>query len=428
MSNKTYTTHKTYTMETLIQITGVQYACQGADIPAVMAAMQQEKPEVLLVMEQTHDYGTIVRALVGTQYRGVVSRFDLEQVLGVMRHNGVAVLVGKVADADCEGRCYNISLAGDYTAPDCPAPSATDLWTGWSWTGAPLLEATPEESRLEISLKVALSELRRGSKAGKRTMMEHLMLVLHLMQWDVSHETQEQLSQIRRLVQQHPDSDVRALAPQLRHDLTALGSRERTRQFRDCYLPHLRSGVATQRMYRQWCAIHADELSNPHQRKPAMVRELQAIEDCLKRLPADLYYQTNQFGALMHRLLYLHVPRQKLTMLLSALVLRHLLREQLGLADEHQAAVVAEVDNYLVWQLVPVFQGNADYAREFLTLVRGQLPTEITHLVCLWVKSNRICRTHCHRRLWTILHEAGIYKPTESNWNMQVVVRKAQGA
>ena len=28
-------------METLIQITGVQYACQGADIPAVMAAMQQ---------------------------------------------------------------------------------------------------------------------------------------------------------------------------------------------------------------------------------------------------------------------------------------------------------------------------------------------------------------------------------------------------
>ena len=50
MSYKTYTTHKTYTMETLIQITGVQYACQGADIPAVMAAMQQEKPEVLLVM------------------------------------------------------------------------------------------------------------------------------------------------------------------------------------------------------------------------------------------------------------------------------------------------------------------------------------------------------------------------------------------
>ena len=425
MSYKTYTT---YAMENLIQITGVQYACQGADIPAVMAAMQQEKPEVLLVMEQTHDYGTIVRALVGTQYRGVVSRFDLEQVLGVMRHNGVAVLVGRVADADCEGRCYNISIAGDYTAPDAPAPSVADIWSDWSWAGAPLLEASAEESRLEISLKVALCELRRGSLAGKGTMLEHLMLVLHLMQWDVSHETQEQLSQIRRLVQQHPDADVRALAPQLRHSLTALGSRQRTGQFQDCYLPHLRGGAAARQMYRQWCAIHADELGNPHLRRPAMVRELRAIEDCLKRLPADLYYQTNQFGALMHRLLYLHVPRQKLTMLLSALVLRHLLREQLGLPDGYQAADDAEVDSYLVWELVPVFNGDADAAREFLTLVRGQLPTEITHLVCLWVRENRISRSHCHRRLWTILHRAGIYKPTESNWNMQVIVRKAPGS
>ena len=374
-------------METLIQITGVQYACQGADIPAVMAAMQQEKPEVLLVTEQTHDFGTIVRALVGTQYRGVVSRFDLEHVLGVMQQNGVTVLVGKVKDTDCEGRCYSISIGGDYNTQDCPAPSATDLWADWSWAGAPLLEGSPEGSRLEVSLKVTLS------------------LVLH-----------------------HPDADVQALAPQLRHALAALGSDERTRQFRDVYLPHLCSGAAADRMYRQWCAIHADELGNPHLRRSAMVGELQTIEECLKRLPADLYYQTNQFGALMHRLLYLHVPRQKLTMLLSALVLRHLLREPLGLADEHQAAAVAEVDSYLLWQMTPVFNGNTDDAREFLMLVRGQLPTEITHLVCLWVRNKRICRTHCHRRLWTILHEAGIYKPTESNWNMQVNVGKAPRA
>ena len=415
-------------METLIQITGVQYACQGADIPAVMAAMQQEKPEVLLVTEQTHDFGTIVRALVGTQYRGVVSRFDLEHVLGVMQQNGVTVLVGKVKDTDCEGRCYSISIGGDYNTQDCPAPSATDLWADWSWAGAPLLEGSPEGSRLEVSLKVTLSELRRGSTMSKRTMLEHFMLVLHLMQWDVSHETQTLLGQIRQLVLHHPDANVQALAPQLRHALAALGSDERTRQFRDVYLPHLCSGAAADRMYRQWCAIHADELGNPHLRRSAMVGELQTIEECLKRLPADLYYQTNQFGALMHRLLYLHVPRQKLTMLLSALVLRHLLREPLGLADEHQAAAVAEVDSYLLWQMTPVFNGNTDNAREFLMLVRGQLPTEITHLVCLWVRNKRICRTHCHRRLWTILHEAGIYKPTESNWNMQVNVGKAPRA
>jgi len=81
-------------MKALIQITGVQYACTENDIDAVMAAMEKEKPEVLLVTEQTHDYGIIVRAVVGTAYRGVVSRFDLELVLGMMHHDGTPVLVG----------------------------------------------------------------------------------------------------------------------------------------------------------------------------------------------------------------------------------------------------------------------------------------------------------------------------------------------
>lgn len=71
-------------MKTLIQITGLQYSCGEADIHSVMAALEREKPEVLLVTEHTHDFGIIVRALIGTAYRGVVSRFDLELVLRMM--------------------------------------------------------------------------------------------------------------------------------------------------------------------------------------------------------------------------------------------------------------------------------------------------------------------------------------------------------
>ena len=202
-------------METLIQITGVQYACNEADVGAVMSALERQKPEVLLVTEQTHDFGIIVRALVGTAYRGVVSRFDLEHVLCMMQHNGTSVLVGRVTDTDCEGRCYNISVSGDYPTPSGNPDDSTSIWTEWQWTGAPLMDSNPEDCRLDISLKVVLAELRRSGSMNKQTLLEHLALILQLAQWDVCQETQQQLSQIRQLVNRHADPDVRALAPKL---------------------------------------------------------------------------------------------------------------------------------------------------------------------------------------------------------------------
>lgn len=415
-------------METIVQITGVQYACSGGDVSAVMAEMEREKPEVLLVKEQTHDFGIIVRALVGTQYRGVVSRFDLEQVLGMMQHGGVPVLVGRVKDVYREGLCYNICLSGDYAVPDCPVPSVPDLWTEWRWAGAPLLDGSPDDCRLDISLKVALSELQRGSDMNKQTLLEHLSLVLQLARWDVSHETQQQLSLLRRLVRQHDDADVRAVSPLLRHCLTSLGSTGRTAQFRDVYLPQLCYSKEAERMYRQWCAIHKEELSDVRQLRPAIVRQVRTIDESLKQLPADLYYEKDQFGTFMHRLLYLRVPRSKLVMLLSALVLRHLLKRQLGQTEDAADDVVEDVDYYTLQNLTPIFLGNADNAREFLLLARGQKPTNITRMVCLWVREKRISAAMCHRPLWTILHEAGIYGPTESNWNMQVTSKGGRGA
>lgn len=408
-------------METLIQITGVQYACGEANVHDLMAEIEQEKPEVLLVTEQTHDYGIIVRALVGTAYRGVVSRFDLEEVLRIMRHNDTAVLVGKVADTDSEGRCYNIRISGDYPTPGDNTESTPDIWSDWHWTGAPLLDNNPEDCRLDISLKVALTELRRSGSMNKQTLLEHLALILQLAKWDVSHETQQQLSQIRQMVSRHDDPDIRALAPQLRRTLTALGSTERTRQFQETYLPHLCQSTEAERMYLQWYAIHRTELSNIHLWQPTIEKQLEAIETCLIQLPADLCYQKDDFGALMHRLLYADVPRRKLLMLLSAIVLRRQLRKLLGLDED----ITDNDDHMLLLKLAPIFYGDIDNARAFLLLVKDQRATDITYLVCLWIKEKRICPSHCRRPLWTLLHEAGIYKPTESNWNMQIDIRKA---
>ena len=412
-------------METLIQITGVQYNCEEADIPAIMTDMERQKPEVLLVTEQTHDFGIIVRALVGTAFRGVVSRFDLEHVLHMMEHVGTAVLVGRVTETDLEGRCYNISISGDYPTPNDTFGNSHDIWADWHWTGAPLLDCSPDDSRLDISLKVALTELRRSGSMNRQTLLEHLALILKFAKWDVSRETQQQLSQIRQLVSHHPDPDVRAIAPQLRRTLTDMGGTLRTEQFQDIYLPQLCQSAAAERMYRLWCNIHKAELSDVEQWQQAITRQIEAIEACLLLLPAELYYQKDTFGALMHRLLYLNVPRRKLLMLLSAIVLRRLLRKQLGLSEEETNVEDEEGDRELTLRLAPIFNGNTDNASEFLLLAKDLKSTAITRLVSLWVKEKRICSTHCHRPLWTILHDAGIYLPTEANWNMQLDIRKS---
>ncbi|MBO7119178.1 MAG: hypothetical protein J6W03_02515 [Bacteroidaceae bacterium] len=411
-------------MKTLIQVTGVRYACEQDNILAVMAALEEQKPEVLLVTEHTHDFGIIVRALIGTQYRGVVSRFDLEHVLAMMRHDSTSVLVGQLEETSPEGLCYTVGITGDYPTPDIPNDTPACVWTDWNWTGAPLMDVSPDDRRLDISLKVALAELRNAGRMNKQTLLEHLDIVMRLARWDVSKETQEQLSELRRLVGQHADNDIRALAPQLRHTLTALGSKKRGREFADTYWPELLRSSEAEQMRRLWSNLHKAELSDIKEWQPAITRQLDAIDDALMSLPADLCYQKDHFESLMHRLLYLDIPRRKLLMLLSALVLRQLLRNWLGLSEDDTTNSDREDERRLIVRLAPIFYGNTDSVREFLLLAKGKKNLDIIFLTNLWIRDKRICSDHCHRPLWTALHDAGIYTATESNWNSLLNVRR----
>ncbi|MDE5739198.1 MAG: hypothetical protein K2H92_02660 [Bacteroidaceae bacterium] len=74
----------------------------------------------------------------------------------------------------------------------------------------------------------------------------------------------------------------------------------------------------------------------------------------------------------------------------------------------------------IVNQLKPIFFGIEEDAREFLTRIQGMKPKQITDLVNQLVENKKISEVSCHRALWTVLHNHGIYMPTESNWNMQV--------
>ena len=70
--------------------------------------------------------------------------------------------------------------------------------------------------------------------------------------------------------------------------------------------------------------------------------------------------------------------------------------------------------------LKPMFFGSDDEAKSFLTGIQGMKPTQITAKVNQLVGEKKISEMSCHRDLWKVLHDCGIYAPTESNWNQQV--------
>lgn len=82
------------------------------------------------------------------------------------------------------------------------------------------------------------------------------------------------------------------------------------------------------------------------------------------------------------------------------------------LTDDEQA-IVAE--------LKVCFWGDEEQAARFYGAIKGGMKNaEITAMVNRLVEERIISEGTCHRDLWTILHNHGLYTASESNWNMQV--------
>ena len=74
----------------------------------------------------------------------------------------------------------------------------------------------------------------------------------------------------------------------------------------------------------------------------------------------------------------------------------------------------------LTTKLKPMFYGNERSTNDFLNRIQGMKPTQITALVNQLVKEKKLSDLSCHRDLWQVLHDEGLYTKSESNWNQQV--------
>lgn len=82
--------------------------------------------------------------------------------------------------------------------------------------------------------------------------------------------------------------------------------------------------------------------------------------------------------------------------------------------------VLSPDEDALLVQLLPMFYGSEDNAKAFLGSIQGMKGKQITDMVNMLIAEKKLSELSCHRDLYTVLHDAGIYDKSESNWNMQV--------
>ena len=92
------------------------------------------------------------------------------------------------------------------------------------------------------------------------------------------------------------------------------------------------------------------------------------------------------------------------------------------LSDEEkkEEIVLSPGEDALLAQLLPMFYGSEDNAKTFLGSIQGMKGKQITDMVNMMIAEKKLSELSCHRDLYTVLHDAGIYDKSESNWNMQV--------
>jgi len=88
--------------------------------------------------------------------------------------------------------------------------------------------------------------------------------------------------------------------------------------------------------------------------------------------------------------------------------------------EKEEEIVLSPGEDALLAQLLPMFYGSEDNAKEFLGSIRGMKGKQITDMVNMMITKKKLSELSCHRDLYTVLHNAGIYDKSESNWNMQV--------
>lgn len=344
-----------------------------------------------------------VAAYVGADMVGYVARLDLDVAWAAMKGMGTKVLRGEIESA----KAYSLVFGCEVDCVDERTTAATALPEGWQYTGPmmPELELWHRLDYLGGEMEMMLAE----ERVDVEGFMELFEAFCRLAPYDVS---SEMMMCRRRLLYRLEDSyepkllDAADALEELSqrmggdHGMAALGR----------WMKHELPASKEAQAMRSWVV-------SPTTRTEIMM--------AAASLPSGLMMEWQTDEVEFARLLYgMHLSRERVHQVLSCLVW---LDNNVGPLDtqvleggQNRVQAALEALDELVQQLKPIFWGDEAAALEFLRAVRKARPKQITTTVNEWVAAKRISPQSCHRDLWKVLNEAGIYTPSESNWNQQV--------
>lgn len=270
--------------------------------------------------------------------------------------------------------------------------------------------------------------------------------------FDMSQETTVLLNELCYRLETSDTDDAERLLEMVEAASTRRRSRHNREAIRAWINEMMESAMANEQMMcyqnRRKLDLHTATLTDEQ-----IAADLISYEEELLSMPCDLGKFIDEPEQLLHCTFYKNISREKQEELLSQLVLRNSMKEYLycSLCTETETGVDAieeediaeDVSNedaieepvtdaaddgvddddprkQLVDELSPIFRHSHQQARDFLVEIEGMKPCMITQHVSRLMRERKVDEYLCHRPLWKILHDRGIYKPSESNWNKRI--------
>ena len=341
-----------------------------------------------------------VAAFVEADMVGYVARTDLDKVWGAMLGMDVRVLRGKVESAKAYSLVFTASVEHVFEG----FKITTSLPDSWHYAG-PLMPELEMWQRLDY-LGEEMEAMLTEERVDDDSVMVLFKAFCKLACYDVSSEMLAMRCRLRDAFAACHGTSLQEAAGRLEELSQRMGGdhgMEAVGLWMKHELPKAREAQAMLR-----------EVISDHVRAEAMTMTAS--------LPDGLLTEWRTNATQFARQLYgMHLTRDMLRSVLSCLIwLDNNSLSHTSTAEQSRLQMGLQVWDELMRSLKPIFWGDEAMALEFLTAARKAKPKQITAMVNEWVAAKRISEQSCHRDLGLILHEAGIYTPSESNWNQQV--------
>ena len=177
------------------------------------------------------------------------------------------------------------------------------------------------------------------------------------------------------------------------------------------HLDRLRhDGSVNLHLYAKYCKAFLDEKDFADADQDKLESEYKRLVGWFKDMEWSEMKNPRNLEAMGLKVNYLGLSRQELYELYSVLLVIE--RIEPFLPDTSTDEVID--------RLTPIFFNVRKEALKFYNDILGMKSTEITKLVNQLVENRLISFDRRKRDLWKVLNDAGLYAPSESNWNSQV--------